>query len=79
MRGCGTEQYTFQTQMHEVVEVEKEVEVYVVEKDHTKLTNRDAADQHPLSAITNLKKELDQKVTSENAMTNMDILNIIGG
>lgn len=29
--------------------------------DHTQLTNRDAADQHPISAITGLQDELDDK------------------
>lgn len=29
--------------------------------DHTHLTNRDAADQHPISAITGLRTELDQQ------------------
>ena len=31
--------------------------------DHTKLRNRDAADQHPISAITGLQDALDSKVS----------------
>ena len=31
--------------------------------DHTRLTNRDAADQHPISAITNLQDVLATKAT----------------
>lgn len=36
--------------------------------DHSRLTNRDAADQHPISAIQGLQKALDQKLDSETAM-----------
>ncbi len=34
-------------------------EVVKAEKDHRELTNRDASDQHPIKAITNLQTELD--------------------
>lgn len=47
--------------------------------DHAKLTNRDAADQHPISAITGLNDTLGEKVSASAAMTNMDIENLIGG
>ena len=36
--------------------------------DHEKLTNRDAANQHPISAITNLSQVLDSKLDSETAL-----------
>lgn len=36
--------------------------------DHTRLTNRGADDQHPISAITNLQNELDSKLDSETAL-----------
>ena len=37
--------------------------------DHAKLSNRDAADQHPISAITGLQKELDGKQAAGNYLT----------
>lgn len=39
--------------------------------DHTKLKNRDAEDQHPISAITKLKSTLDSKPSE--ALSNSDI------
>lgn len=45
--------------------------------DHSKLTNRDLPDQHPIGAITDLTKELNQKLSGDNAMTNAQINNII--
>lgn len=45
--------------------------------DHSKLTNRDLPDQHPIGAITDLTKELNQKLSGDNAMTNAQIDNII--
>lgn len=36
--------------------------------DHSRLTNRDAADQHPISAITNLQDLLDSKLDSDTAL-----------
>lgn len=36
--------------------------------DHSRLTNRDLADQHPISAITNLQDLLDKKLDSDTAM-----------
>lgn len=45
--------------------------------DHSKLTNRDLPDQHPIGAITDLTKELSQKLSGDNAMTNAQIDNII--
>lgn len=56
MKTNSSEQYTFQTQMHEVVEVEK----LVGTTDHTLLTNLDAPDQHPISAIIGLQEILDE-------------------
>lgn len=40
--------------------------------DHNRLTNRDLADQHPISAITNLQTVLDGKLDSETAMPIID-------
>ena len=37
--------------------------------DHAKLSNRDASDQHPISAITGLEKELDGKQPAGNYLT----------
>lgn len=45
--------------------------------DHSKLTNRDLPDQHPIGAITDLTKELNQKLSGDNAMTNAQIDNIV--
>ena len=36
--------------------------------DHEKLTNRDAPNQHPISAIENLSQVLDSKLDSETAL-----------
>lgn len=57
----------FDTTMDQITEV--------VTSDHTKLTNRDAAQQHPITAITDLAPELDARPST--AMTNMDILKIM--
>ena len=65
------EDQTFETTMEQVVEV--------VTSDHTKLTNRDAPEQHPISAITNLDTELDNRVVDGNALTNQEIEQIIIG
>lgn len=35
---------------------------------HNDLTNRDAANQHPISAITNLQYELDNKASVDNIL-----------
>lgn len=37
--------------------------------DHTQLTNRDVANQHPISAITNLQSSLDAKANSSDLAT----------
>ena len=46
--------------------------------DHRALTHRDAADAHPISAITNLPKELDKKVDDSDALTNAQIQKLLG-
>ena len=46
-----------------------------VMKDHTKLTNRDVPDQHPIRAITNLEGELE--VRSSEGISNSEILAIM--
>lgn len=43
--------------------------------DHTKLRNRDAEDQHPISAITKLKATLDSRPSE--ALTNSDIEDLL--
>ena len=40
--------------------------------DHEKLTNRDAPNQHPISAIENLSQVLDSKLDSETALPLID-------
>ena len=65
------EDQTFDTTMTEITEV--------VTSDHTKLINRDAAQQHPIGAITNLSTELGNRVVSGNTLTNEDIEQIIIG
>lgn len=62
---------TFDTTMEEVVEV--------VTSDHTKLNNRDAAQQHPINAITNLNTELGNRVVSGDTLTNLEIEQIFTG
>lgn len=47
----------FETDLKEVVAF--------VEKDHSKLFNRDKEDQHPIKAIEHLEETLDNKVTKE--------------
>lgn len=55
------------------------VQIPTIVNDHSSLVNRDAPNQHPISSITDLQNKLDGKVESSNAMTNMDIENILGG
>lgn len=43
--------------------------------DHRKLTNRDASDQHPIKAITDLEPELAARPSA--VLTNMDIQRIL--
>ena len=65
------EDQTFETTMDEVTEV--------VTSDHTKLINRDVAQQHPITAITNLNTELGNRVVDGNTLTNQEIEQIIIG
>lgn len=53
--------------------------IRVPERDHSKLENRDAEDAHPIKAITNLQFELTQKMNAHDALTNIEILEILGG
>ena len=53
--------------------------VAIPERDHSKLKNRDMEDAHPIKAITNLQHELSQKMGAQDAITNMEILEILGG
>lgn len=45
--------------------------------DHTELTKRDRPDQHPIESITNLRSELDNKLTGAGFLSNMDIQKIL--
>jgi hypothetical protein len=36
--------------------------------DHSRLTNRDKVDQHPIESITDLRKELNSKLDSKTAL-----------
>ena len=58
---------TFNTEMNEVVSV--------VTSDHRELTHRDAAEQHPITSITDLAPELGARPST--ALSNQDILNIL--
>lgn len=51
------------------------VVVIPVETDHASLQNRDAADSHPISAISLLGAELDGKLDDDDvqALTNLEI------
>lgn len=42
--------------------------------DHSKLINRDIPEQHPISAITNLTQELDNKFQESDLGTNLQVL-----
>lgn len=64
--------------MSDIVDVEFEEETeFAIEldeggsgtSDHRDLSNRDAANQHPISAITGLRTELDGKVTAQGVDT----------
>lgn len=59
----------FATNMTEVVQV--------TTNDHTRLINRDADDQHPIKAITDLRAELSAR--PDAALTNWQIEALIGG
>lgn len=48
-----------------------------VNTDHSALTNRDAVDSHPISAITSLKTALDSKLESAGFITNLEIQEIL--
>lgn len=49
------------------------VSSFIYEADHTKLINRDVADQHPISAITNLQSALDFKQPIGDYASSSDI------
>ena len=53
--------------------------IRVPERDHSKLEGRDKEDAHPIKAITNLQHELAHKMGTDDAITNMEILEILGG
>lgn len=45
---------------------------------HALTTNRDAADAHPISAISQLDESLSGKVSASDALTNMELFDLIG-
>lgn len=47
--------------------------------DHNELINRDAPDQHPIAAITDLKENLDDKISTRDRMTIAEIDQIMKG
>lgn len=52
----------------------------VTTDDHSKLKNRDQSDQHPINAVTNLEKQLNNRPTLADVITNTEIeqmLNLI--
>ena len=53
--------------------------VEITTSDHNKLNNRNLPDQHPISAITDLEKELNTKVELSNFATNADIYKMMWG
>ncbi len=46
--------------------------------DHRALAHRDAEGQHPIGAITGLKQELSKRISSDNALSVVDIIKIMG-
>ena len=60
---------TFPTKMTQIVEV--------VTSDHRDLLHRDAENQHPIEAITNLDTQLQNRVVSGDSLTNEDIESIL--
>lgn len=61
---------SFGTSMDSIVEI--------VISDHTKLLNLDADNQHPINAIKNLNTELTNRVVAGNALTNLEIEELLG-
>ena len=51
--------------------------IVVGNNDHRQLLYRDAEDQHPISAITALGKNLDAKLEKDAALTNQEIEDLI--
>lgn len=45
--------------------------------DHSKLTNLDAANQHPIGAITNLEATLESKLEGGGSISNLEIQAIL--
>jgi hypothetical protein len=45
--------------------------------EHSELTGRDAEDQHPMTAITGLSRALGDKLDTQDAMSNMEIYQIL--
>ena len=58
---------TFKTEMTQIVKV--------MSSDHRELSHRDAEEQHPIEAITNLAPELVARPSA--ALSNTDIQNIL--
>ena len=45
----------------------------VTTDDHSKLKNRDQSDQHPIRAVTDLERQLNNRPTFADAITNTEI------
>lgn len=61
---------SFGTSMDSIVEIGT--------SDHTRLLNLDADNQHPINAIKNLNTELLNRVVAGNALTNLEIEELLG-
>jgi len=51
----------------------------VTTNNHADLKNRDAPDQHPIRAITDLEKQLSKKIGTEDFLSNTEIEELLGG
>lgn len=47
--------------------------------DHRALAHRDAADQHPIAAVAGLERELSRRISSDDALSVIDIIKIMEG
>ena len=64
----GTGEKSFKSGM----QIDNTVGVPVVHDDHTLLTNRDAADQHPMSAITGLEDAIAEKISRADLQSSIN-------
>lgn len=57
----------------------KGVQVSLGTTDHNALKNRDAENQHPIAAITDLENQLSKKLGTEDFLSNTEIEELLGG